>query len=425
MIDATIFALATGRPPAAIAIIRVSGPRAHDSARILSGRLPEARRPSLASLRHPVSGELIDEALVVRFDAPATATGEDVVEFQCHGGRAVVDATLAALQGIDGLRLAEPGEFTRRSLANGRIDLTEAEGLADLLNAETELQRRSAMLRAGGALRTKLDGWRERLLSLAAQAELEIDYADEDDAAGVGQLNSELFRLAAEMDRMVRAPRVEPLRDGIKVVVAGPANAGKSSLINALAGSERAIVTDVAGTTRDLIEVPLSIGGLPMVLVDTAGLRETDDEVEAIGVGLARKEVASADLLLWLGDGGEVPDHPQVVLLHAKSDLLANRPHRGFRVSARTGEGVADLAALLAKLASEMLPRGDEIALDQRQHSLFEQAGSALLRAAELNDPVLVAEEIRAARFALDAVSGRAGIEDLLDALFSRFCLGK
>jgi tRNA modification GTPase len=184
-------------------------------------------------------------------------------------------------------------------------------------------------------------------------------------------------------------------------------------------------VTDVAGTTRDLIEVPLAIGGIPMVLVDTAGLRETADEVEAIGVGLARKEVASADLLLWLGDGGEVPDHPQVVLLHAKSDLLANRAHRGFRVSARTGEGVADLAALLAKLASEMLPRGDEIALDRRQHSLFEQAGSALLRAAELNDPVLVAEEIRAARFALDAVSGRAGIEDLLDALFSRFCLGK
>ena len=213
----------------------------------MAGSLPKARHAALRRLVNPRNGSLIDEALLLRFDSPNSATGENIVEYQCHGGRATVDALIAALLAVPGLRLAEPGEFTRRALANGRIDLTEAEGLAELLMAETELQRRSAMARAGGALRRRLDGWRDRLLALAAQAEVAIDYADEDDGASAPDLKEPIGQLAADMAELVHAPRVEPLRDGIRVVVAGPPNAGKSSLVNALAQSEKAIVTHIAG----------------------------------------------------------------------------------------------------------------------------------------------------------------------------------
>ena len=422
----TIYALASGRPSAAIAIIRISGSRAHESAARLAGAIPAARKATLRTLRDPASGTKIDEALVIRFDATASATGENITEFHCHGGRAVVDALLRALQSLEGYRLAEPGEFTRRALENGRIDLTEAEGLADLLAAETELQRRSAMARAGGALRRQLDKWREALLALAARAELAIDYTDEGEAAAEWDLSLPIAQLAEKMSVLVDGPRVEPLRNGIRVVAAGPPNAGKSSLINALAREERAIVTPIPGTTRDVIEVPVAIGGIPFLLVDTAGLRESADEVEAIGVGRAQGEVERSDILLWLGEVDQAPDHPVAIKVRSKVDLAGDQHSLAdISVSAVTGQGLHELARLLVEQAGKLLPSGDQLALDRRQHDLLDKARAALVRAVSLSDAVLVAEELRIARHAIDQISGRAGVEDLLDALFSRFCLGK
>ncbi|HEU4499271.1 MAG TPA: tRNA uridine-5-carboxymethylaminomethyl(34) synthesis GTPase MnmE [Sphingomicrobium sp.] len=418
----TIVALSSGRPPAAIAVVRTSGPAALDAAAMLTDGLPAQRHVALRRLTDPRDGTLIDEALMVCFHAPNSATGENIVEYQCHGGRATVDALIAALLSCAGLRLAEPGEFTRRALANGRIDLTEAEGLADLLMAETELQRRSAMARAGGALRKRLDGWRDRLLALAAQAEVAIDYADEEDGASSADLETPIAGLAAELGELVNAPRVEPLRDGIRVVVAGPPNAGKSSLVNALAQSEKAIVTHIAGTTRDVIEVPIAIDGIPFVLVDTAGLRESDDMVEAIGVDRARDAAQRADMLLWLGHD-DPPAHDGLIRIAAKADL--GELGEGLAVSAMTGQGLADLMRDLVDRARQLLPKADELALDRRQHDLLVEAYAALNRGAQLDDPVLLAEELRIARQAVDRISGRAGVEELLDALFSRFCLGK
>ena len=418
----TIVALSSGRPPAAIAIVRTSGPAALEAAERLTGHLPEQRHAALRRLIDPRDGSLIDEALVLRFDAPNSTTGENIIEYQCHGGRATVDALLAALLTVPGIRMAEPGEFTRRALGNGRIDLTEAEGLSELLMAETELQRRSAIARAGGAFRKHLDGWRDQLLSLAAQAEVAIDYADEDDGSSAPDLKQPIRQLAAEIAKLVDAPRVEPLRDGIRVVVAGPPNAGKSSLVNALAQSEKAIVTHIAGTTRDVIEVPIAIDGIPFVLVDTAGLRDSDDVVEAIGVGRARDEAERADLLLWLGPE-HPPEHQGLIRIAAKSDLGVSGD--GLAVSAVLGHGLAELTRVLVERASQLLPKSDELALDRRQHDLLEEAQEALQRGAQLDDPVLVAEELRNARLAIDRISGRAGVEELLDALFGRFCLGK
>jgi len=420
----TIVALSSGRPPAAIAVVRTSGPAALAAAKRLAGSLARPRQAALRQLTHPQDGSLLDEALVVFFPAPNSSTGEDIVEYQCHGGRATIDSLINALLAEPGVRLAEPGEFTRRALANGRIDLTEAEGLADLLTAETELQRRSAMARAGGALRARLDDWRERLLALSARAEVAIDYADEEDGTADATLSPGIQDLAAEMAELVAAPRVEPLRDGVRVVVAGPPNAGKSSIVNALAQSERAIVTPIAGTTRDVIEVPLAIGGIPFVLVDTAGLRESEDVVETIGVDRARYEAGRADLLLWLGPPAEAPDHRGLIPVSAKADLGLSQGD-GLRVSAVTGEGLSALTQCLIDGASHLLPKGDELALDRRQHDLLAEAQAALGRAGMLKDPVLVAEELRTARLAIDRISGRAGVEDLLDALFGRFCLGK
>ncbi len=422
----TIVALSSGRPPAAIAVVRSSGPAAKAAAEQLAGPLPGPRRATLRRLTDPVSGSLIDEAVLLRFDGPNSSTGEDIMEYQCHGGRATVDALITALLAEPGIRLAEPGEFTRRALANGRIDLTEAEGLADLLAAETELQRRSAMARAGGALRARLDGWRDRLLALSARAEVAIDYVDEEDGAAGVSLSPEIRALATEIGELLEGPRVEPLRDGIRVVIAGPPNAGKSSLINALAQSERAIVTPIAGTTRDVIEVPLAIGGVPFVLVDTAGLRESGDVVESIGIDRARHEVGQSDLLLWMGSRSDAPHHPGLIQLHSKVDLAPVTKSSGaLAISAVTGEGLRELTKLLIERARNLLPKGDELALDRRQHGLLGEANGALTRASELDDPVLVAEELRGARLAVDRIAGRAGVEDLLDALFGRFCLGK
>jgi tRNA modification GTPase len=422
----TIFALSSGRPPAAISVIRISGPEARSAGARIAGALPEARTAAVRELRHPVSGELLDEALVLRFDAPASSTGEDVVEFQCHGGRAVVDALLAALSEIDGLRGAEPGEFTRRAFENGRIDLTEAEGLADLIEAETESQRKAALALAEGGLRKQIAAWQEQLLSLSALAERAIDYDEEDEAVDPALLR-DCGTLAAELRHWLDRPRIEPLKDGVRVVIAGPPNAGKSSLINAIAGEDRAIVTDVPGTTRDHIEVPLSLGGIPIRLTDTAGLRETSDKVETIGVERAGQLVEAADVVLWLGDPSEAREHSRLIKVHAKSDLPDRHgaPEGSLPVSSVTGEGMPALLERVETLARSVLPGEDAIALNRRQARHIGEAALALSGAASARDSVLAAEELRLARTAFDRLTGSAGVEDVLDALFGRFCLGK
>jgi tRNA modification GTPase len=422
----TIFALSSGRPPAAVSIIRISGPSAHAAARSIAGELPDHRLVALRELRDPRSGELLDEALILRFDAPASSTGEDVVEFQCHGGRAVVDAVLGVLASCEGLRVAEPGEFTRRAFENGRIDLTEAEGLADLIEAETETQRKAALALAEGGLRKQVAAWQEQLLGLSAQAERAIDY-DEDDSEIDPALQRACGELAEELEAWLRRPRMERLKDGVRVVVAGPPNAGKSSLVNALAGEERAIVTDVPGTTRDHIEVPLSFGGIPILLTDTAGLRDSSDPVEAIGVARAATLVQGADVLVWLGDAAQAPaDHGRVIHVHAKADLSPQSAGEStLAVSSVTGQGLIELINEIDKSARSVLPGEGAVSLNRRQANLLNDAAAALTRAGANQEVVLLAEDLRCARGAFDRITGRSGVEDVLDALFSRFCLGK
>lgn len=422
----TIFALSSGQPPAAIAIIRITGPHAHAAGRLIAADLPEPRMAAVRELRHPRSGQVLDQAVVLKFDRPASSTGEDIVEFQCHGGRAIVDSVLDALTSIEALRMARPGEFTRRAFENGRIDLTEAEGLADLIEAETESQRRAALALAEGGLKKQVAAWQERVLALSAVAERFIDY-DEDDSAIDPDLRGQCGSLAAELRSWLARPRVERLKDGLRVVVAGPPNAGKSSLLNAIAGEERAIVTPIPGTTRDHIEVPLSLGGLAVLLTDTAGLRESPDEVEAIGVARARSLIDVADLVLWLGEPADAPDHPRTIRLWAKADLpgRAVPPEEMLAISAASGEGIGELLARLERAARGLLPSEGAIALNRRQASHVEEAAEALELSETATDPVLVAEGLRMARAAFDRLTGRAGVEDVLDALFGRFCLGK
>jgi tRNA modification GTPase len=419
----TIFALSSGSPPAAIAVVRISGPRADAALEVLTGRLPEPRRASVAKLLW--GGEQLDEALVLRFPGPASATGEDIAELHLHGGRAVVAAVLAALGDMEGCRAAEPGEFTRRAFENGRFDLAEAEGLADLLQAETETQRRAAQALAGGALSRLTGGWQLRLLQLAAALEAVLDFSDE------GEVGEEwpagwsegVATLADEMRAALARPAAERLRDGLRVVIAGPPNAGKSSLLNWLAGRQAAITSAIAGTTRDLVEAPTAIGGTPFLLVDTAGLRDSDDEVEAMGVGRARDSMAAADLILWLGPPEDAPDRS--ILVQSKIDLGGPARAADVRTSAETGEGMDALVALLIARARDLLPGDGEVALNARHRSAIALAEEQLREAAEAHDLLISAECLRQARVALDRVTGRAGIEDMLDTLFGRFCIGK
>ena len=423
----TIFALSSGRPPAAISVIRVSGPHAHRAGVLLAGDLPGARQAAVRELRDPGSGELLDEALMLRFDAPASSTGEDVVELHCHGGRAIVEAVLAALGRIDGLRQAQPGEFTRRAFENGRIDLTEAEGLADLIEAETESQRRAALLMAEGGLSKQITPWQGRLLELSARAEAAIDYVDEDSVDADPKLSGECGALAKELAQWLGRPRSDPLRDGLLIVLAGPPNSGKSSLLNALVGYERAIVTDLPGTTRDHIEVAAALGGVPVRLTDTAGLRDSDEPVERIGVERARRLVELADVLVWLGEPGRAPDHPRLIRVHSRADL-ADRgpaPPDSLAVSAVTGLGREALTAAIAKHARSLLPAEGQLALNRRQADCLGEARDALVIAAGTGDLVIIAEALRSARAAFNRLTGRAGVEELLDGLFGRYCLGK
>lgn len=422
----TIFALSSGRPPAAVAVIRISGEFAHQAAAAVAGSLPAPRIASLRKLRHPTSGELLDEALVLRFDAPATATGEDVVEFHCHGGRAVADAILTTLSQTNGLRMAEPGEFTRRAFENGKIDLTEAEGLADLLEAETEAQRKAALALAEGGLRQQIAKWQDRLLALSAGAERAIDYDEEDESIDP-ELIAGCESLASELDEWLERPMVEPLKDGLLVVIAGPPNSGKSSLLNAIVGQERSIVTDLPGTTRDHVEAAISIEGVPLRLTDTAGLRHTEDEVEAIGVGRARNLAGASDILIWLGHPNDAPAHAQKILVSSKADLVSTMPDSPnvLKVSARNGQGIGDLLRTIRQLALDMLPGPNAVTLNRRQSRCLRRVSRALSQAALTRDTLILAEELRSARAGFDELTGRTGINAVLDFLFSRFCLGK
>jgi len=414
--------LSSGAPPAAIAVVRISGPEADAALEALAGTLPEPRRATLAALR--ADGEVLDNALISRFPGPHSATGEDVAELHLHGGRAVVAGVLAALAGLEGLRAAEPGEFTRRAFENGRIDLAEAEGLADLLEAETESQRRAALALAGGALSRRVADWQAALLALAAQVEAALDFSDEDDVALLpATFAAQLGALRGELAGWLARPPLERLRDGIRVVIAGPPNAGKSSLLNALAGREAAIVTAVPGTTRDLIEAPVALGGAPFLLIDTAGLRDSADTVESIGVARARAALATADLLIWLGPPDLAP--AGAILVHPKSDLGPPSGVAEIAVSARTGEGLEALIRILIQRSTDLLPLEGEVALNRRHRVALDEALGGLNEAETTSDLLVTAEALRRARGSLDRITGRAGVEDMLDALFGRFCIGK
>lgn len=435
MTSDTIFALSSGQPPAALAVVRMSGPAAGEAMRRLAGRLPPARRASLATLRDPADGSVLDRSLLLWFPGPATATGEDLAELHLHGGRAIVRAVESVLATLPGLRPAEPGEFTRRALLNGRIDLAEAEGLGDLLTAETEGQRRAAIAVAGGALSRAVGGWQEHLLALSARVEALLDFADEDDvdadAADIALLQAGTAALRTEWRDWLARPRAERLRDGITVAIAGPPNAGKSTLINALAGRDAAIVSPQAGTTRDIIELPLALSGVPFRIADTAGLHAgTGDVIEAEGMARARTWIDSADLLLWLGPPDDAPAHSHICRIAAQADRAteqADWPERSAQadiiVSARTGQGMDALHGWLVDTARGLLPGESDIALNTRQASALYDAADAL--EGEVHDLILIAEHLRAARIAIDRITGQSGTEAMLDALFGRFCIGK
>ena len=419
----TIFALSSGAPPAAIAVVRISGPRADAALEALAGKLPEPRRAAYAALQH--EGELLDQALILRFPGPASATGEDLAELHLHGGRSVVASVLRALGGLDGLRPAEPGEFTRRAFENGRIDLAEAEGLADLLAAETEAQRRAALALAGGALSRQVEAWQSRILRLSAQLEAALDFSDEEDvgAEPPGGFEEELRDLAADLGAWLERPTVERLRDGFRVVIAGPPNAGKSTLLNALAGREAAITSAIPGTTRDLVEAPTAIGGSAFLLVDTAGLRASGDPIETVGIERARESMAKADLILWLGPPADDPDPDRSLLVHPKADLVPTPPETALSVSAVTGQGLDSLVRIL--IQRSMLALRAEEPINERHAAIVAQTLEHLRQAEDSADILIAAENLRLARTALDRITGRAGVENMLDALFGRFCIGK
>lgn len=428
--DDTIFALSSGAPPAAIAIIRISGAHAFDAVRSLAGRLPAPRKASLAKLRHPSSADPIDEALVLLFPGPNSATGEDLAELHVHGGRAVVRAVEDAIDAIEGLRKAEPGEFTRRAFANGRMDLNEVEGLSDLLVAETEWQRRAANKMFDGSFSKVVENTRQDVLRLSALAEAELDFSDEDDVDSQNYINitNSCLELSAHIDALLNTPSVERLKDGLQVVLAGPPNVGKSTLLNALVGRDAAIVSEIAGTTRDKIEVPVSINGVPLIVTDTAGLRDDSaDVIEQIGIDRSYAALKSADIVLWLGANDAIPDHPQVIVVATKSDLRSESEssQNAIRVSALTGEGMAVLTEAIHGRAKTLLPPADGFALNSRQREHLSHTAIALRACADCSDWLIIAENLRQARRALDALTGRAHTEELLDTVFGKFCIGK
>ena len=422
----TIFAVSSGTPPCAIAVVRISGPDAGGAVATLAGALPEPRRASLRTLRD-ANGGLLDSALVLWFPGPRTATGEDLAELHCHGGRAMIAAILGELAGFDNLRHAEAGEFTRRAFANGVLDLAEAEGLGDLLAAETELQRQAATRAFSGAISRQAEDWRDRVLSLGAQVEAVLDFADEDDVEDLPDaFFAETSDLAGQMAQWLARPPVERLREGVRVVLAGPPNSGKSSLFNALVRDAAAIVSPMAGTTRDAIERPVALGGVPLVLVDTAGLRDdSGDAIERIGIERAGVQLERADIVLWLGPEGEGPKGAVEVAARADADDFEAKRSASHTVSVVTGSGMDALEADVVERARSVLPKPGEAALNARQRRLVGEAAQALQSLRPFRDMLTMGEELRIARRAFDALLGRASTEDMLDALFGRFCIGK
>ena len=447
--NGTIFALSSGRPPAAIAVVRVSGPRAADAITALGGTIPEPRRAGLRRLRD--GDTLIDEALVLWFPGPKTETGEDMVELHLHGGRAVIAAVLAALGKLPGFRPAEAGEFTRRAFANGRLDLTAVEGLADLVFAETEAQRAQAMRQLTGALGGRADAWRTRLIEALALIEARIDFSDQDVPDDLVSPALHVARQLSEEigETLADEHRGERLREGLVIAIAGPPNAGKSSLLNRLARREAAIVSPYAGTTRDVIEVHLDLGGYPVTLLDTAGVRESDDPVEQEGVRRARARAGAADLVLWVVEAG-APSSKQVQrtapttslttevknewIIQNKIDLSAERAQPenrkgNFAISALTGEGIEQLVSDLAAFARTALQVAEPALVTRERHRIaLQQTQAALLRAlavASSGGEELIAEELRLAARELGRLTGRVDVEDVLDVIFRDFCIGK
>lgn len=430
----TIHALASGPPPAGIAVIRVSGPLVPTLAREWIGRPLPPRAVTLVALRDR-DGAVLDDALAIRFPAPRSFTGEDVLELHCHGGRAVTHAVRRRLSEM-GSRPAEPGEFTMRAHRNGRIDLIEAERLADLIDAETEAQRRLAMSPAGRRNAALYGSWRDQLIDLRALIEASLDFADEEDAPSdaSGEIAERLAVLRDSLCTHLNGTQaVRIARDGYRVALAGAPNAGKSSLLNALAGQDVAIVSDIPGTTRDVVEVVLDLGGHRIVLADTAGLRETSDPVEEIGVARARARMAEADLVLHLvpvnarGTDVEIGERC-VVVVRTKSDLLSPSSQRpaGIVLSVRSGDGLDDLLRMVEEQASNASWRDtDALApLAERHAAHVRRALEWLHRANELRDERL-AEAVRLAAEEIGRITGATDIEDVYGAIFSRFCMGK
>ena len=447
----TIFALSSGRPPAAIAVVRISGPLAGDALKTLAGRVPEPRKAGLARVRDPQSAEVIDEALALWFPGPGSETGEDTVELQLHGGRAVIAAVLGALGRIEGLRPAEAGEFTRRAFENGKLDLTAVEGLADLIGAETEAQRRQAYRHLKGFLGERAETWRSRLIEALALVEARIDFSDEADVPE--DLVTPAMKIARELrdeiaQALAGAAHGERLRDGLVVAIAGPPNAGKSTLLNRIAKREVAIVSPVAGTTRDVIEVHLDLGGYPVTLLDTAGIRDSEDPVEQEGVRRARVRASEADLVLWVEDADKpasnrssisnISDSP-VWLIRNKADLLTGGIRNEYRnesevfniilvLSATTSLGLADFLAKLAEFAKSYFGSESALLSRERHRKALDLTKKALDRALEESASGrddIVAEELRVATQTLGRLTGRVDVEDILDVIFRDFCIGK
>jgi tRNA modification GTPase len=426
--DATIYATSSGAPPAAIAIVRVSGAGARGVATALAGSVPEPRRASVRALRHPETSALLDRAIVLYFPGPMTATGEDLVEFHIHGGRAVVAAVEAAIGCCPGTRLADAGEFTRRALANGRIDLTEAEGLGDLLGAQTEGQRKAALRIAEGGLRAEIERWTNALVAIAAEIEAALDFSDEDDVSDVPveRTVAKIAIIAQAIDRLLAAPPVERLHDGVRVVIAGAPNSGKSTLLNALTGRDVAIVSAISGTTRDRIEASVVRRGIAYTVTDTAGLTDDPgDEIEKIGVERAILAMAGADIVLWLDDSA--PDRDDYLLVHARSDLSSRShvPPGRLEIAAKSGVGIDALWGEIERRAAHLLPQEDGLTLNARQRALLRTCTIHLGAAQHQRDLLVIAEEVRATLRLFDQITGRSGIENVLDSIFNRFCIGK